>query len=464
MIDLKAPDGKEPGILCNPQYDPRGSQDTQPQDGESYFQSDAPCTAPLLLKDKQLMTSQVDLGSTDMKVDETEETHAEVGANSGCEVAPETPRVVDSFVYEEAQLPEPGGFHALFKAEGRSRYEFQCRVEDLREGVLTVIGDCLRTVDMANADEADLQHLGSAKHLEWLAEASWNLSALLVRENACSFRESNSMDETGASSDESLARLQLAAELAEKADALYALVPYEDRLLGRQNQCTCLLVASGARITADILLLNKASTQGEVSAVSNKLSSFSLDPDELVTAPSAKSGADEEVRANLAAAERDCVKVDTMIRSCLSLADDEQLQTMHQINLIYQFTLMCKQGGDPLSVFVKSRKLELLQLSAEKLIECSEIARLERGGTTEAVRALLVLAQQVCMKEQLTRESPLSTVFVRLIECSSSREQALAKIEEFEQLLVCGGMMIYLHLIDYYLIIFISGSSLFIYL
>lgn len=451
-------------MITTDPVDSTASQETKVQGGDSCPMEDTPLATPLTTQmatdEGEIVTSvlvtdapTLDSDSSNNKNKVAEATAEKETAALDERTSDETKQHVLSSSFNEKQPSKAQRIQTLFDEDANSQYEFMCRVEDLRDEVLCMLEDTLRTVEMAMSDDVDLQLLGSPKHLEWLPEVAWNLSAVVLREKSCKFQgsiASNMMtDETQLSnSEETVQRLLLGADFAEKADLLYALVPYEDRALSRQNQSTCLLVASGARLTVDVALLtrhSKADAKSTGGAFSGSSLSLSKTND-LIVASSSHSSANETVRENLAAVERNCVKVDTMMRSSLSFAVDEQLQTIRRINMIFHFTLMCKLGGEKLSAFVKERKLELLQLSAEKLIECSDIARQERGGTAEAVRAMLLLAQQVCMREQITRKSPLNTVFVRLIEFSNSREQALAKIEEFEQLLLRGGKSYYIYL------------------
>lgn len=421
--------------------DPDGSN---AKSNESKMQDHVESGQPIDAQLEESGTPEVDIAETSPLLKDGDKGHSGARQNAN----------FDPFQDEE-MLQQPGGFQTLFSDGDELRYQFSCSVGDVRAEVLGALRNTLGVVDMVAVEDLTIQLLGSPKHLEWLAEVAWNLAAIILRDKSCSFEGESctlvgaagtasgnttvASDAMSLSPDEYMKRLLLAAELAETAEALYAQVPYEDCALGRMNQCTCLVVASGARLTADITLLHQDTKEGYPNT--SKPTSLGLSTvNELQLATPAPTRDNEPVMNNLMSVERNCVKVDTMVRSSLTqAADDTQLMVIRRINLVFHLTLMCKLGGDALGQFVKDRKLEFLQLSADKLIECSEIARYERGGTVEVVRTLLLLAQQACMKEPLTRHSPLSSVFVRLIECSNSKEQALAKIEEFEQLLVCGG-------------------------
>jgi hypothetical protein len=95
-------------------------------------------------------------------------------------------------------------------------------------------------------------------------------------------------------------------------------------------------------------------------------------------------------------------------------------------------------GGSQLDSFIKERKDEFLRLSAKELYMCSDIASHEYRGTLDAVRTMLMFSQQVLTREVSPDRHLMGAIFHRLIELSPTHSAALAKIEEFEQLVTNG--------------------------
>jgi hypothetical protein len=84
--------------------------------------------------------------------------------------------------------------------------------------------------------------------------------------------------------------------------------------------------------------------------------------------------------------------------------------------------------------FLAAHQQDLLALSSADLMRCATAAKGERGGSIEMTRSLLSLALQVCNREIRPSYAVMGSLYRQLMELSPSRQLALERVEEFEQL------------------------------
>ncbi|MEC8391557.1 MAG: hypothetical protein VXZ58_01590, partial [Actinomycetota bacterium] len=294
-------------------------------------------------------------------------------------------------------------------------------------------------------------------------------------------------------------RLRTAAECLEIAEYLY----HASSQLGQgkemsyvigRNRYMSLLLAACARLDADSL---------DESAEQARRQSIKMDLEECYAPYESKSapetGVDdaannkdeqggglsrlkavENVALNsLLKANDDVDKADELLQRNLGFEDDDSLMIRKTV-LIVKFTLLCRVGtplrdanetngfneikslhnssSEPKKVgsksalkeFVVNRERDFLQLSAEELKRCADIACSEPEGTTEVARKLLQLAWQAHNRHSNGTSNPsdnasesvpgkedrslMGNIFCQMIELSDSREDALGLSQEFYQL------------------------------
>lgn len=348
-----------------------------------------------------------------------------------------------------------------------ARYIFRSTLKGLRSQLLEPLQAVVELIDAVLRDGTDIATLGSFQDLEWLADLSWNMGSVLSAGRATRFlgdvdattvdpcTESDKNSGTGAHTTllSTALREITAAEFFETAERMYGAIPYEDKGVSALNQSLCLLMSSGARLDANsatperwrspLLSLNDGSRSDDIGNTSPRkkprkfYSEGMREADESFGGPRAEEVSPEDatiLQNNLDMALSACRRADDVLRKHAGFHDDPRGQTFRKVALVYEFSVECRSRPADALAFTNSREMDFLSLSATQLWTCTIVAEREGGGSIALIRRMLNMCKQMCHRENPAQYMLLGAVFVRLIELSSSRTEALGFVTEFEQL------------------------------
>jgi hypothetical protein len=221
----------------------------------------------------------------------------------------------------------------------------------------------------------------------------------------------------------------------EIGDILYGHVPFVDEEVGKKQRCLCLIIAAAARLDIE----NMDSTTEKPLDIN-----YSLVQESTYTSPPVYNQAHKKPKIankfesipslNLSKAAVDASKASQLLNFQSDFADNDHGQ-LRKSTILIEFATLCKLCNIERCVaFIKVHESDFLSLSSEELRICADIARFEDGGSVEIARTMLMFALQVNTREAKPNYRFIGEVYCQLIELSPSRQTALDKVEEFEQL------------------------------
>ena len=117
------------------------------------------------------------------------------------------------------------------------------------------------------------------------------------------------------------------------------------------------------------------------------------------------------------------------------LSSSEENETLANIQIMLEFSARCRmedKGDDQnqnLATFVNSNEAMLLRLSVDELQTCSDICAVERHGTVEISRKLLMLAIQKSLRRHMPHWMEIGSLYRRIIHMSTSRQEVNRAID-----------------------------------
>jgi hypothetical protein len=107
---------------------------------------------------------------------------------------------------------------------------------------------------------------------------------------------------------------------------------------------------------------------------------------------------------------------------------NDEDETLANIQMMLEFSARCRmEDGEShnLAGFVNLNEAMLLRLSVDDLQTCSEICAVERNGTVEISRKLLMLAVQKSMRKHEPDWISIGSLYKRIIQMSTSRQEVI---------------------------------------